>query len=237
MNPRDGISASYWHVRITAALDMLEREARRMFQLEGELSQFAGEYYNAVGQATERLARLEQYSTEPVPEEMNAMPAVLAQRDAGDERRVELKSRYRSLAKEVHPDRAMVVEGTGKAASHMHMLNAAYQQGDLAVLLRIEAQMVIERIQLDENAKISEIENALREIERAANTYAEGYRSMLNSPLNELMLRAMSARLAGWDWMEAVLRKVERNIEEKQRAIALHYIAQIGEWRDETTAA
>ena len=33
--------AHYWQTRINAALDALEREARRMFQLERELNEFA----------------------------------------------------------------------------------------------------------------------------------------------------------------------------------------------------
>ena len=76
------------------------------------------------------------------------------------------------------------------------------------------------------------VEHALRELEQATHTYADGYRTLLNSPLNELMLRAMSARLAGWDWMDAVVRKVERTIEEKQRAAVMANIAEIGAWRE-----
>jgi hypothetical protein len=47
------------------------------------------------------------------------------------------------------------------------------------------------------------------------------------------MLRAMQARLAGWDWMEAVVRRVERTIEEKERAAVVANIAAIGEWREQ----
>ncbi|MES2984197.1 MAG: J domain-containing protein [Pseudomonadota bacterium] len=200
--------------RMGTTLDRLEREARRMLQLEEELSAFANQYYDVVGAATERLAQLE---AQPLDDPL-AMPAVHAQRDTRDARRVELKTRYRSLAKEIHPDRAMVVDGAGAQANHMHTLNAAYQQGDLAALLKLEAQLLLGQMAADVTTPQSEMDYALREVERAADTYAGGYRMMLNSPINELMLRALSAKQAGWDWMHAVLRKLERAIEERERA-------------------
>ena len=232
----DAQAAHYWRVRTTTTLDRLEREARRMFQLESELSHFAREYYAAVGEAVERLAHLERLAAPTGDSDVpHAMPAVLAQRDAHSTRQGELKARYRSLAKEIHPDRAMAVEGQGPQANNMHTLNAAYQHGDLAALLKLEAKMLLD--QMSTNGVSAEFEMALREVERAADTYAEGYRTMLGSPLNELMLRAMSARLAGWDWVQAVVRKVERAIEEKERAVIVEGIAQIGAWRESAHAA
>jgi len=220
-----------------AALDALEREARRMFQLERELNEFADRYYQAVGASAHRLAQLDANSISMSEDVAVALPAVLAQREEAPERSVELKTRYRSLAKEVHPDRAMVVEGSGAAANTMHALNAAYQQGDLAALLRLEAEMHLARLMPDDVGTTTELEAALRDVARAASTYGDSYRAMLGSPLNELMLRAMSARLAGWDWMEAVVRKVERAIEEKERALAAASIAQIGAWRESVDSA
>lgn len=230
--------AHYWRVRIGTTLERLEREARRMFQLESELSHFARDYYDAVGEAAERLAHIEQMTAPTARIESDvpaAMPAVLAQRDAHSTRQAELKTRYRSLAKEIHPDRAMAVEGTGSNANNMHTLNAAYQHGDLAALLKLEAQMLLDQQLGTDGIVTMAFEQSLREVERAADTYAEGYRTMLGSPLNELMLRAMSARLAGWDWVQAVVRKVERAIEEKERAAIEEGIAQIGAWREEAT--
>lgn len=234
---------AYWRVRMQGTLERLEREARRMFQLEEELHQFANHYYEAVGGVTERLAQVEQrlaadVATEKKPADTvnEAMPVVLAQRDAGAERRVELKARYRSLAKEIHPDRAMVVGSAGNRANHMHALNTAYQHGDLAALLRLEAEMVLTPLLEQAGADTAALERGLREVERAADTYADGYRGMLGSPLNELMLRAMSARLAGWDWVDAVVKKVERTIVEKERAAVEANIAAISEWRTQVGA-
>lgn len=228
--------ARYWRVRIEAMLEKLEREARRMFQLEQELSLFASSYYDMVGPAAERLAVLEQgQGMTAAPLSVDALPEASVQREARGARLGEIKTRYRSLAKEIHPDCA--VAGAGGVANAMHTLNAAYQKGDLAALLKLEAQMALSRIDDEAPSASAELEAALREIERAATTYADGYRAMLGSPLNELMLRAMSARLAGWDWMEAVVKKLEQAIESHERAAIEASIAQIGAWREETVQA
>ena len=226
---------AYWQVQMRSVLERLEREARRMLQLEAELSHFSQEYYEAVGKAAERLARMEvelSSAAAPPHDIVQTMPTVIASRDAREARRVELKMRYRTLAKEIHPDRAMIVENSGSNADAMQALNAAYQQGDLAAVLRIEAQMLLAELLEDPASSPNTREAALRDLEKAANTYAEAYRALLNSPLNELMLRAMSARLAGWDWMDAVVKKVERAIEHKERALIEAGIAQIGAWRE-----
>ncbi len=224
--------AGYWQARMNAVLDTLEREARRMLQLEHELNAFANRYYEAVGDVAHRLAQLEMTIASVAEDVTTVMPVVMAQREEAPERSVELKTRYRLLAKEVHPDRAMVVEGTGGRANVMHALNAAYQQGDLAAMLRLEAEMHLVRLLPDATRDTAELETALREVSRAAMTYGDSYRAMLGSPLHELMLRAMSARLAGWDWIEAVVRKAERAIEEKERKLAQASIAKITAWRD-----
>ena len=122
-------------------------------------------------------------------------------------------------------------------ASRMHALNAAYHHGDLAALLKLEAEILLSGVMSANLANSSAIESALHDIERAADTYAESYRHMLRSPLNELMLRALAARLAGWDWMETVVRKIDAAANERERAQASAGIAQIQAWREEVQAA
>lgn len=224
----------YWRVRSQKTLDRLERETRRMFLLEAELTAFAANYYAQVGHHAERLMELEAQLLTAAPQEASSstLNEVIAQCGMQQTRRAELKSRYRMLAKEIHPDRAMVVEGGGDRASQMQVLNAAYQQGDLATLLRLEAEMLL----TSTDTNLPALEERLRAVERAADTYAQGYRELLNSPLNELMLRALNARLAGWDWMEAVVKRVLRAIAASERALAQASIAAIGDWRHQATA-
>ena len=89
----------------------------------------------------------------------------------------------------------------------------------------------------DDAKALQKLEEAVRAIERAADTYAEGYLTMERSPLNELLIRAMQVSLAGWNWMDAVVARVERTIEEKERALAEASIAAIGDWRIAANAA
>jgi|GEM_PF-2203157 len=224
----------YWRVRAQKTLERLEREARRMLQLEAELTQFATTYYQYVGKYAQRLTELEAQLLVATPQETSSstINEVIAQVEMKETRQTELKSRYRMLAKEIHPDRAMMVDGKGDRASQMQVLNAAYQQGDLATMLRIEADMLLTAF----DDSLPALEERLRAVERAADTYASGYRELLNSPLNELMLRALSARLAGWDWMDAVVKRVQRAIEASERAIVEANIAAIGDWRQGASA-
>ena len=219
----------YWRVRAKKTLERLEREARRMLLLEAELTQFATGYYAQVGKYVERLSDLEAQLLTATPQEASSstIEDVRAQCSMKETRQAELKSRYRMLAKEIHPDRAMMVDGVGDRASQMQVLNAAYQHGDLATMLRIEADMLLATT----DDALPALEERLRAVERAADTYAQGYRELLNSPLNELMLRALNARLAGWDWMEAVVKRVQRAIEASERALVEANIAAIGDWR------
>lgn len=224
---------TYWRIRTQKTIERLEREARRMLALEAELTQFADRYYDHVGHYVERLTELETQLLAATPTEASAttLTDVIAQRDMKVTRQTELKNRYRQLAKEIHPDRSMMVESHGERANQMQTLNVAYQQGDLATMLRLEADMLL----ADESN--FPLEERLRAVERAADTYAAGYRELLNSPINELMLRALQARLAGWDWMDAVIKRVQRAIEQSERALVEVGIAAIGDWRQSATAA
>lgn len=224
----------YWRVRTHKTLERLEREARRMLQLEADLSAFAEEYYRHVGSHAERLAQLESMLAGQEAAEVGArtMQEVQVQREMPQMRQSELKTRYRALAKEIHPDRAMVLEGIGAPAERMQALNEAYTQGDLSCMLRMEAETLL----LKSDASMS-LEMRLREIERAADTYAAGYRQLLNSPLNELMLRQLSAQLAGWNWIDAVVNRVQIAIAQSERALVQANIAAIGDWRHQAQAA
>ncbi len=224
----------YWRVRIKKTLERLEREARRMLHLESELAEFAERYYQHVGRYAERLTELESQLLATTPQEVSSstLTDVIARRDTKPLRQNELKTRYRQLAKEIHPDKAMVVDGVGDRASQMQALNSAYQHNDLAALLKIEAQMLL--TYADEH--LPSVEERLRLVERAADTYANGYRELLNSPLNELMLRSISARQAGWDWMDAVVKRCQRAIDESEQALAAAQLAAL-EWQSQISVA
>jgi hypothetical protein len=231
--------ATYWRVRIQKTIERLEYEARRMLALEAELGAFAEEYYETVGEAVNRLTALEQQLVEPVHlSGAPAMPEIEQQREAREARKVELKTRYRQLAREIHPDRTMLIDAAGMGADRMQLLNAAYERGDLAGLLRIEAQMLLTKLSTSEEIDDHALESAITDVVRATETYANAYRSLLHSPLNELMLRSMSAQVEGWDWMQAVVRRVERTIEEKEQILlAMQQLTPANHWQNPAQAA
>ena len=229
-------AGGYWHVRITETVAALELESRRMLQLEAQLGDFAERYYAAVGATMARLEALEEQLEQRSPRAASALPEMLAQCEANQERQTELKVRYRSLAKELHPDTAPV-EAHSDVSAQMQALTDAYRRGDLAAMLKLEAQLYLNRLAVAATTNPSALEMALRDVVRATDTYAAGYRQLLNSPLNELMLRAMAAQREGWDWTDAVLKKIERSIEEKEQLlIALVTASGVGLWRAELPA-
>ena len=211
---------TYWRVRVAKAVEALEREARRMLQLEAQLAAFSQEYYTVVGPWAEYLAGLEAQLEAPPGEynkdETAAVPLAAAQRDLLAVRQDELKARYRQLALEIHPDRNAPEQSAARAAQ-MQLVNSAYAKGDLAALLRCEAEIVMSQFEGD----WSRAEGHLRDLERASETYAAGYRTLLNSPLNHLMLRSMAATREGWDWMGAVVNRMEHAAEACQEMLSV----------------
>ena len=204
--------AGFWRMKIARALDAFEAEARRMLSLETQLGEFAVQYELLLGEVTDRLASLEEQMGEtPGNAELLAMRAQQEQRTA---RQNELRARYRTLAMDIHPDRAQLADDSG---AHMQRLTAMYRGGDLAGLLKLEAQLYLARITGEDFADVRGMEAALRDVARASETYAQGYRALLNSPANDLMLRVMSARREGWEMLEVQKRKIERSIFDKEQ--------------------
>ena len=186
-----------------------------MFQLEAQLTAFAEEYAQYVMPWAEYLAALEAQFEAPLPEskdDLDALALIAAQRELHAARAEELKSRYRTLAKEIHPDR---LGGTDALTDTMQAVNDAYAAGDLAALLKCEADILLS--QLCEDWSAAEIH--LRDIERAVETYAAGYRSVLNSPLNHLMLRALSAKQSGWDFIGSTIQRLQRAIATREEML------------------
>ncbi len=208
---------TYWRVRVTKTIESLEREARRMLQLECQLAGFSEEYYGAVGPWAEYLAALEAQFEAPVADykdDVETLPLALAQRELKTARETELKARYRTLAKEIHPDR-LAGDATGEMAEKMHAVNDAYGRGDLAALLKCEAEILMGQLCGDWSAA----ECYLRDIERAVETYAAGYRALLNSPLNHLMLRSLAAKSEGWDWIGTVIGRLQRAVATREETL------------------
>jgi hypothetical protein len=194
--------ATYWRVRITQVLDHLENEVRRMVRLEDTLERFAVQFVSRLSvQRQQWLAmRPEQQATTPLP----TAPFQWVEQGIASTRTLELKQRYRQLARELHPDFA----GTDNEQPRMSAVSEAYARADLAALIRFEAQSLAPTM-----AQVEAMEAYVRQVEQASQTYRQAYTQLLNTPLYSLYARAASAQEDGWDYAAALARKFQRALE------------------------
>lgn len=197
----------HWQNHSLKTIEKLENEARRLLRLEQELALFAQDLHQAAGQLALLLAerdaeRGEPSDVTPVPD-AEEVAVFQAQQHARAE---EVKTRYRYLARAI--DQLGMSEGLSGRGALTEALNTAYRQRDIAAMLHLEAQLEVNKHQLD-FGDTAALECTLRDITRASETYAKAYRELLHSPLNELMLRALVARQEGWDFVAAVKHQLE----------------------------
>lgn len=194
---------TYWRLRISKSLEQLETEVRRMLRVETGLERFA----------QDMVARLQPYmeALSNMPRELADIsnvpkaPFAWVSQGVAEARSREIKSRYRLLAKELHPD-AAVAHASGISMSEV---NHAYTREDLAALVRLEAQSLAP----DESHPVAVFEDFVRQVEQATQTYRQAYTRLLNSPLYSLYARAASAQEDGWDFVESLTRRLKRAAE------------------------
>lgn len=194
--------ATYWRVRISKTLDQLENEVRRMLRIETALEHFAQHVVQRLSAQRAAVAQLpaQQAAAIGLP---NA-PFEWVELGVAPARAMELKSRYRQLAKELHPDTA-----TDSGRPTMSEVNAAYATSDLARMVRLEAQTLAP----DTAYAALSYEDYIRQVEQATATYRQAYTHLLNTPLYSLYARASSATEDGWDFIENLARRISRALE------------------------
>lgn len=194
---------TYWRLRISKALEQLETEVRRMLQVESGLERFAQDMVSRLTPYMEALRQLPRELAEPLG--VPKAPFAWVEQGVASARTREIKSRYRLLAKELHPD-AAVAHASGIT---MAEVNHAYTREDLALLVRLEAQSLAP----DELQAISVFEDFVRQVEQATATYRQAYTRLLNTPLYSLYARAASAQEDGWDYVDSLARRIRRAVE------------------------
>lgn len=194
---------TYWRLRIGKALEQLETEVRRMLQVEKGLERFAQDMVARLGPYLEALRHLPRELADPLA--VPKAPFAWVEQGVAAARAREIKSRYRMLAKELHPD-AQVAHASGIT---MAEVNHAYTREDLSLLVRLEAQSLAP----DELQPISVFEDFVRQVEQATATYRTAYTKLLNTPLYSLYARAASAQEDGWDYVESLSRRIKRVVE------------------------
>jgi hypothetical protein len=224
----------YLRARLTHALKDLEMHARAALALENELTAFIETYYDAVGEYVEKLSQLESEleGTHGNEEEFAAITSAMheAAKRAQQDRASELKQRYRTLAKNIHPDMQTTTDGS--AAVQMQEVNEAYDQRDLARLVRLQGQWTLENIlSMPEDIRLPELRAHITAVEKASQQYQQERMGLMHSPVYELMLRATSARMAGRDWIAAVVHKIKAAIALKERSLVTAKLEAISDWR------
>ncbi len=194
---------TYWRLRINKALELLETEVRRMVRVESGLERFAQDMVARLQPYMEALRNLPPEIADPLG--LPKAPFIWVEQGVAQARTREIKSRYRLLAKELHPD-AAVEHSSGIT---MAQVNHAYTREDLALLVRLEAQSLAP----DDAQPIANFEDYVRQVEQATQTYRQAYTRLLNSPLYSLYARAASAQEDGWDFIESLTRRIKRTIE------------------------
>ncbi|MFZ4124926.1 MAG: J domain-containing protein [Rickettsiales bacterium] len=232
----------YLRARLAHALKHIEMHARATLALELELTSFIETYYAAVGEYVEKLVALES-ELEGTPnaneEEFAAITSAMhdAAKQAQLDRANELKKRYRTLAKHIHPD-VQSTEDYVEAAVKMQEVNEAYDARDLAKLVRLQAEWTLENIlSMPEDIRLPELRAQLIAVEKASSKYQQERLGLMHSPVYELMLRATSARMAGRDWIAAVVHKIKTQIALKERTLVTAKLEAISDWRHQHRAA
>lgn len=232
----------YLRARLTHALKHIEMHARATLSLELELTSFIETYYAAVGAYVEKLVALEselEGAHNASEEEFAAITSAMhdAAKQAQLDRANELKKRYRTLAKHIHPD-VQSTEDYVEAAVKMQEVNEAYDGRDLAKLVRLQAEWTLENIlTMSEDIRLPELRAQLIAVEKATNQYQQERLGLMHSPVYELMLRATSARMAGRDWIAAVVHKIKTQITLKERTLVTAKLEAISDWRHQHRAA
>ncbi len=194
---------TYWRLRIVKSLEQLETEVRRMLQVENGLERFAQDMVARMTPYMDALRQLPRELADPIG--VPKAPFAWVEQGVAAARSREIKSRYRLLAKELHPD-AAIAHASGIS---MTEVNHAYTREDLALLVRLEAQS----LSPDELQAIGVFEDYVRQVEQATATYRQAYTRLLNTPLYSLYARAASAQEDGWDFVESLTRRIKRAVE------------------------
>jgi hypothetical protein len=202
-----GLIDARWQARAKGILDTLEHEARRLITLELELSDFAERFCAALFGPAERYFESQAsglLSDAAAIEELSALAPAARFRRQRRAREDETRQRYRGLQAALEALSARDEEVDTYLLARQ--ISSAYAAGDLPRLLRLEA----ETLMLAQGPKREDMDLALPDIARAAQTYATATRELLRSHLNGLMLREIAAQQTGVDWLSALVLGLER---------------------------
>jgi len=196
------------HMRSTRTLNQLDRASESLRQVEQELEAFLDSYYAQVGGLVDELQVLEQQLPDaPPPDAAGMPPAPLPGLDS------QVKTLYRKLVRQCHPDTAGESETSARAIRH---LNAAYAQRDIGELWKLQWELERDTAAHSPQRRVAQLKAHYEQMQDALNRVEARRQALLDSPGYALMQRAVQLRLCGQDFMELVKAHLSRRIAQKR---------------------
>lgn len=207
--------------KLDSACDTLRR-------LETEIEFFLDDYYGRVGASIEQLRQLEQEITqlsgeaaEPVKNQ-DAPDAPLPGLDR------DLKTLYRALAMQCHPDIAGEEAHNARAIRN---LNDAYAKRNIGELWRIGRELDLTNKDLSATERLTRLKAHCERMQQTLEAVETRRMALEVSPAYALMQRAFHYRLCGQDFIENVQSHIKSQIEEAKRQLVRMQLQELSEMR------
>jgi hypothetical protein len=136
----------------------------------------------------------------------------------------ELKSLYRKLARQYHPDIALDPQEKERRSIIMVQVNEAYTRGDLQALERLSAELAMapEAVPGDDlGSELIRVIRKIAQIDRRLAAVHEEINSLTESDLGRLMEQSEKARQQGRDLLDMLAADLRRKIVERRKWLSL----------------
>ena len=218
--------------RTKRAVSKLDTACDQLRELESELEHFLNDYYAQVGSYVEELhdiekqlmqldASYEACSQTPLLDTFVADTHVqIMQKKNATRLTGELKSLYRTMVKDYHPDMATGSKAVEQLKEDViRTINDAYARRNLGELYKLKFDMEAKRKghAMDKEDKVALYEQRYGAIDRALQDVDQRKARIMSSPAYQLMQRALEARLAGKDLIATIIHDLQQQIRMKQR--------------------
>lgn len=203
--------------RTIRTMSALDRESEALAGLEAELESFLEDYYAKVGALFEELARLEQdlgsIQGYVVPKSNDIVIKPI--KPSQSPQKNELKSLYRTLVKNHHPD-----VSSHRSGEWMQAINDAYARANMAELVRLQWSGPDVESATPEQ-QIEKLEQQCAGLQEALQQVQQRQTQLKQSSAYALMCKALQLRLCGQDFIGQMKAHVQHLISQKKREILI----------------
>lgn len=210
--------------RSDKTLTTLDSACDALHGLEREIEDFLTHYYEQVGASIERLTDLEQQlaSLQQCGNTLPAPQSVPSSRLPGMD--AEVKTLYRRLVRECHPDTAG--EDAEKAEA-IRNLNDAYAKRNIGELWKIHRELDVTNQALSATERLSRLKAHCERMQASLEAVEHRRMALEDSPAYALMQRAFQSKLCGQDFIENVRNHLHARIEQTKRDLVRAQMRQL----------